>query len=191
MPLRLLSRFRAEEIKVPNCNLVLREPRRGDFAQWVSLRKDSSEFLTKWEPKWPSDDLTPLGFHRRLRSYTKQRQEGTGHTFFLFDRQSNELFGGLSLTKICHGISKSATLGYWMGVHHAGKGHMGLAVPSILSFAFNQLRLERVEAAALPTNDRSIHLLGKCGFQREGFAREYLEINGVREDHVLFACLKS
>ena len=61
--------------------------------------------------------------------------------------------------------------------------------PTILSFAFDDLKLRRVEAAALPGNARSIHLLEKCGFKREGYAREYLEINGVREDHILFGCL--
>ena len=76
-----------------------------------------------------------------------------------------------------------------MGVHFAGRGHMSKAVPAILSHAFADLKLNRVEAASLPTNSRSMHLLEKCGFQREGYAREYLEINGKREDHVLFACL--
>lgn len=189
MPLRLLSRFRSREIQVPDSNLLLRAPLRSDFDQWVKLRSDSKDFLTKWEPRWPDDDLTALGFQRRLRSYSQQRQTGIGHTFFLFDSVHATLLGGVSLTRITHGISRSATLGYWMGVHHAGKGHMKRAVPAIIRYAFDDLKLKRVEAACLPENARSIALLEKCDFQREGYAREYLEINGTREDHVLFACL--
>ncbi len=82
-------------------------------------------------------------------------------------------------------------LGYWMGVHHAGKGHMLKAVPAVLDFAFHDLKLKRVEAARLPRNITSINLLKKSGFGEEGYAREYLEINNVREDHILFAILGS
>ena len=77
-----------------------------------------------------------------------------------------------------------------MGVHHAGKGYMSRGSARLLDHAFDDLKLNRVEAAALPTNKRSIHLLKKLGFEKEGFARQYLEINGVAEDHFLFACLK-
>ncbi|MGI9352628.1 MAG: GNAT family N-acetyltransferase [Rhizobiaceae bacterium] len=189
MRLRLLSRFRPREIQVPQSNLLLKHPQRSDFGKWVKLRSDSSAFLKIWEPRWPRDDLTLMGYQRRLRTYAQQRQSGTGYTYFLFNGKSNELLGGLSLTKVTHGVSRSATLGYWMGVHFAGRGHMGNAVPAILSHAFIDLKLNRVEAASLPTNSRSMHLLEKCGFQREGYAREYLEINGKLEDHVLFACL--
>ena len=191
MRLRLLPRFRSDEIKVPDSNLYLRAPKRSDYAQWVNLRLDSAEFLTKWEPKWPHDDLTQLGYQRRLKSYAKHRNGATGHTFFLFSKQGHVLLGGVSLTRIVHGVSRSAMLGYWMGVHHAGNGHMSSALPAVLNFAYHELKLKRVEAAALPTNDRSIRLLEKTGFQREGYAREYLEINGKREDHVLFAHLCS
>jgi [ribosomal protein S5]-alanine N-acetyltransferase len=52
------------------------------------------------------------------------------------------------------------------------------------------LRLHRVEAACIPGNNASIRLLEKTGFQREGFARQYLCINGVWQDHLLFARLR-
>ncbi|MEM9329862.1 MAG: GNAT family protein [Pseudomonadota bacterium] len=189
MPLKLLSRFRSREIQVPNSTLHLRAPLRSDYEKWANLRLDSSDFLRKWEPKWPEDDLTVLGYQRRLRSYSQQRHNGTGYTFFLLDDQTNALLGGVSLTRITHGVSRSATLGYWMGVHHAGKGYMTKAVPAVLSHAFKDLKLKRVEAACLPNNARSIRLLEKSGFQREGYARQFLEINGKREDHLLFGCL--
>jgi ribosomal-protein-alanine N-acetyltransferase len=77
-----------------------------------------------------------------------------------------------------------------MGVNHANCGTMQRAVPALLAFGFNDLKLHRIEAASLPRNERSIHLLEKCGFQREGYAREFMEINGTREDHVLYGILK-
>nr|WP_323748855.1 GNAT family protein [Chelatococcus asaccharovorans] len=63
-------------------------------------------------------------------------------------------------------------------------------VRAALRFAFIDLGLQRVEAACLPNNMASIGLLEKAGFQREGYARRYLCIAGVWQDHLLFACLK-
>ncbi|MEO1143845.1 MAG: hypothetical protein AAFW66_16145, partial [Pseudomonadota bacterium] len=74
MQLRLLSRLLNPQIPVPTTNLVLRAPAIGDFEQWQKLRNESKLFLTPWEPRWPSDDLTKVGFQRRLRAYAKQRQ---------------------------------------------------------------------------------------------------------------------
>jgi [ribosomal protein S5]-alanine N-acetyltransferase len=63
------------------------------------------------------------------------------------------------------------------------------AVRALIPFAFDSLRLHRLEAACIPTNEASIGLLQKSGFQREGYAREYLCINGIWQDHLLFARL--
>ena len=60
----------------------------------------------------------------------------------------------------------------------------------MLDFAFDKLGLHRVEAACLPHNAPSRGLLAKSGFREEGFAREYLRINGRWQDHVLFAILR-
>ena len=48
----------------------------------------------------------------------------------------------------------------------------------------------RLEAACIPTNAASIALLEKTGFQREGYARAYLCINGLWQDHLLYARLR-
>ena len=191
MHLKLLSRFRWKNISVPHSNLRLRQPADSDYEQWSALRRDSQAFLQPWEPSWPKDDLSKIGYQRRMKAYNQQRQTGWGRTYFLFDDITDELLGGISLTRISYRVAQSATLGYWMGAHHAGKGNMRKTVPAILTHAFRDLGLNRVEAACLPRNARSIHLLTASGFQKEGFAREYLEINGVAEDHILFGKLKT
>jgi len=189
--MRLISRILRQTIDIPNTNLFMEPPNSGHYERWVKVRSESQKFLRPWEPSWAEDDLTLIGYKRRLAAYQKHKQSGWGRTFFLFDQHNHNLLGGASLTRIRYGNSQSATLGYWMGVHEAGKGYMQRAVPSLLSYAFNTLGLERVEAATLPRNERSKHLLRKCGFAEEGYVREYLEINGKREDHLLFAILKS
>jgi ribosomal-protein-alanine N-acetyltransferase len=66
---------------------------------------------------------------------------------------------------------------------------MTRAVRAVIPFCFDALRLHRVEAACIPTNAASIRLLEKTGFRREGYAREYLCIDGVWQDHLLYARL--
>jgi ribosomal-protein-alanine N-acetyltransferase len=77
-----------------------------------------------------------------------------------------------------------------MGAPFARQGHMTAAVAALLPFAFATLRLHRVEAACIPANTASIRLLEKTGFRREGFARQYLCIDGIWQDHLLFARLR-
>jgi [ribosomal protein S5]-alanine N-acetyltransferase len=98
--------------------------------------------------------------------------------------------GGLTLANIRRGVAQAASLGYWMGLPFIRHGYMTAAVSAVIPFAFTTLRLHRLEAACIPTNAASIRLLEKTGFVREGYAREYLCINGIWQDHLLFARLQ-
>ena len=82
-------------------------------------------------------------------------------------------------------------IGYWMGERYAGQGHMFAALQAGYSLYLRGLELHRIEAACIPDNARSIRLLEKAGFQREGYLREYLKINGQWRDHVMFSLLAS
>lgn len=59
----------------------------------------------------------------------------------------------------------------------------------MLAHAFGPLKLHRVEAACVPTNQPSRRVLEKAGFRQEGLARAYLKINGRWADHLLFGVL--
>jgi ribosomal-protein-alanine N-acetyltransferase len=169
--------------------VLLRMPEMADFAQWSALRETSRDFLTPWEPTWPADDLSRSAFRRRLRRYADDMRSDQAYPFFLFDRHQNHLLGGLTLTNVRRGVAQAASLGYWIGLPYARRGFMTAGVRALLPFAFEALRLHRVEAACIPTNDASIRLLEKTGFRREGHAREYLCINGIWQDHLLYARL--
>ena len=61
------------------------------------------------------------------------------------------------------------------------------AVRTLVAHAFGSMRLHRIEAACIPGNARSIRVLEKAGFEREGLLRSYLRIDGVWQDHYLYA----
>jgi ribosomal-protein-alanine N-acetyltransferase len=170
--------------------VVLRLPQMSDYAEWAALREASRDFLTPWEPTWPPDDLTRSSFRRRIKRYAEDQRSDLAYPLFVFRKADNVLVGGLTLANIRRGCAQTGNLGYWIGASHARRGYMTAAVSCFVPFAFQTLRLHRIEAACIPSNTASIRLLEKTGFRREGFAREYLCIDGVWQDHLLFARLK-
>ena len=170
--------------------VVLRTPQMTDYPEWAELREASRDFLTPWEPTWPADDLTRSAFRRRLRRYSEDIRTDQGYAFLVFRKSDGVLVGGLTLANIRRGVAQAGSLGYWMGLPFIRQGYMTAAVRAVIPFAFGTLRLHRLEAACIPTNAGSIRLLEKNGFVREGYAREYLCINGIWQDHLLFARLK-
>jgi ribosomal-protein-alanine N-acetyltransferase len=170
--------------------VVLRAPQMADYPEWAALREASRDFLKPWEPTWPADDLTRASFRRRIKRYFEDQRSDLAYPFFIFRKNDNVLLGGLTIANVRRGCAQAGSLGYWMGVAHAGRGHMTAAVRAVLPFAFLTLRLHRVEAACIPSNTASVRLLEKTGFRREGFARQYLCIDGIWQDHLLFARLQ-
>jgi ribosomal-protein-alanine N-acetyltransferase len=168
----------------------LRPPQMSDYGEWAQLRGSSETFLRPWEPEWAPDELSRSAFRRRLRFYQRDMRDGSGYAFFLFRMGDSKLLGGITLSNARRGVSQSISIGYWVGEPYAKQGLMTSAVSTIVPFVFSTLGFHRLEAACLPTNVPSRRLLENCGFRYEGLARQYLRINGVWQDHLLYAILE-
>ena len=170
--------------------VLLRTPVSSDYAEWAAVREKSRDFLTPWEPTWPADDLSRSAFRRRLKRYAEDQRGDLAYAFLIFRSDDGALVGGLTLANIRRGVAQAGSIGYWVGQPFARNGYMTAAVRALIPFCFGTLRLHRLEAACIPDNAASIGLLEKTGFKREGYARGYLCINGVWQDHLLYARLK-
>ena len=175
---------------VAGVGVVLRTPQMTDYNEWAALREKSRAFLVPWEPTWPEDDLSRSAFRRRIKRYVEDLRSDQGYAFLIVRNTDNALVGGLTIANIRRGVAQAGSLGYWMGEPFARQGYMTAAVRAVVRFAFATLRLHRLEAACIPTNAGSIRLLENTGFLREGYAREYLCIDGAWQDHLLYARLK-
>lgn len=176
---------------ITGAGVTLRPPHTGDFTEWAILRETSRSFLVPWEPTWPSDDLTRGAFRRRLKRYAEDQRSDLAYAFLIFRSDDNAMVGGLTIANIRRGVAQAGSVGYWIGAPFARKGYMTAAVRALIPYSFTALRLHRLEAACIPDNAASIRLLEKTGFTREGYARSYLCINGVWQDHLLYARLKN
>lgn len=167
--------------------LWMRPPMMGDYANWAELRALSREHLTPWEPLWQRDELARSAFRRRVRHYQREAREDLGYSFLILRESDDVLVGGLTLSNVRRGVTQAAVLGYWIGLPFVRRGYMTEAVAAAVGFAFDELRLHRLEAATMPNNLASIRVLERNGFRREGLAQRLLKINGAWEDHVLHA----
>jgi ribosomal-protein-alanine N-acetyltransferase len=167
----------------------LRAPEQGDFSEWVALRQKSRDFLERWEPTWTAEEFSRVGFRYRIRVYNARALEDQAYAYFIFDSETQTLVGGLTLSHLRRGVSQSAALGYWIGEPYARQGYMSDAIRTVIREARPRLGLHRLEAACIPRNEASRRLLIKCGFEPEGYARQYVKIAGEWEDHLLFGLI--
>ena len=123
----------------------------------------------------------------RLASFVVAQDEGRAAYFIAVE--NSEILAHCSLTNIIYGPLKGCHIGYGVAEVYEGKGLMMKVCKQAVDHAFNKLKLNRLMAAYMPHNSRSETLLNKLGFNQEGLAKKYLQINGAWEDHVLTSLL--
>lgn len=85
-----------------------------------------------------------------------------------------------------------AEIGYGMNSDEfKGKGFMSEALKPILEYGFKEMNLHRIEALVAPYNKPSLKLIQKFNFRQEGHLKKHYFVNGVPEDSLFFALLRS
>jgi ribosomal-protein-alanine N-acetyltransferase len=143
--------------------------------------------LAPWEP------LRPAGFytltHHELegeRAVVAAAQERDVR-FVAFVGAGDEVVGLINLWNIRRGVVQAAIIGYSIDEAHEGRGYATEAANAVVAYAFDTLKLHRLETSYQPTNERSARVLRKLGFAVEGYARDYLYLNGAWRDAILVA----
>jgi ribosomal-protein-alanine N-acetyltransferase len=167
----------------------LRALRAGDFQEWRDVRQRSADWLLKWEPKLPAGQPDPTrsasAFAARCSARQREWQLGSGYGFGIF--VDGRFAGEINLSGLQRGPFQNAYVGYWIGEEFAGNSYVPEALVVLARFAFEDLRLHRIQVAIIPRNSASRRVVEKLGLREEGLAERYLEINGVWEDHVRYA----
>lgn len=125
---------------------------------------------------------TPLTSHS-FRSYYRRTQRDDHEGVLCCLEETGQIVGVFNLNGIIRGSFQSSTIGYYASVNHTGHGYMTEGLNLVLSYAFKNLGLHRVEANIQPNNDPSRKLVQRCGFVLEGFSPRFLFIDGRWRDH--------
>jgi [ribosomal protein S5]-alanine N-acetyltransferase len=115
--------------------------------------------------------------------------DGRSASFLVVDAADGGLAGVVNVSEIVRGSFQSAYLGYYAFVPKAGRGFMRAGLAGVISYAFNELKLHRLEANIQPRNAPSIALVRRLGFRLEGRSPRYLKIAGRWRDHERWAVL--
>jgi [ribosomal protein S5]-alanine N-acetyltransferase len=83
-----------------------------------------------------------------------------------------------------------AEIGYDLSPVYWGQAYMTEALIAVISYGFERMKLNRIEALVYVENTRSIHLLHKLGFEKEGTLRDYFFLNEKFYDHHFFSLLR-
>jgi ribosomal-protein-alanine N-acetyltransferase len=169
--------------------VLLRPLTVADFPQWREVRRRNVDWLTKWEPVrivgQPDVVEDRDAFAVRCSARQRERQLGTGYGFGIF--VEGDFAGEINLSSVQRGPFQSSYVGYWVDEKCAGNGYVPEALVVLARYAFEELRLHRVQIAIIPRNSASRRVVEKLDIRNEGIALRYLEINGVWEDHVRYA----
>jgi RimJ/RimL family protein N-acetyltransferase len=101
-----------------------------------------------------------------------------------------ELVGTCTLSSIDR-CNRRAELGFALASAHQRRGYVAAALPALLRHAFDAMDLHRLHADTDPRNTRSIRVLERLGFRREGLLREHYLVTGEAQDALVFGLLRS
>jgi ribosomal-protein-alanine N-acetyltransferase len=181
-----------KQLILPTARLVLRTLDPSFAARVLDYHQRNRAFFRPWNPAADDSYYTLAAHEERLRNDALLFEQGRGVRFWLFaadDPAFETVIGDIGLANVVRGAFQSCHLGYKMDETCGSRGLMTEALQAAIAFAFDELKLHRVEANVMPRNGRSIRVVEKLGFHCEGLARTYLQINGVWEDHLHFALI--
>lgn len=159
-------------------SILIREPQLSDEQQFLDTMQRSQTLHSPWvvAPRIPEE----------FQSYI-QRSLQPNNKNLLALNDSEDIIGVFNLSEIVRGAFQNAYLGFYASIDFQRRGMMSAAMKLVLEYAFVELKLHRIEANIQPGNLKSINLVKKNAFRKEGYSPRYLKINNVWCDHLRFA----
>lgn len=170
-------------------NIHLRTFKTSDAQAMLKLQKENRDFFEQFAMTRSRYFYTIEGQLERIKKANKNMKQDEDYYFGIFENGENTLVGTINLFHILRGSSQSAVIGYFLDKKYNGKGFTTEATRLIVNYAFDELKLHRIEAGVQPHNIGSIRVLEKAGFHQEGIAQKNTKINGKWEDHQVLAII--
>jgi len=190
MGVNMLSEWRSiGYLKLPILEterLVLRLATNEDISTILNFYLENRDFLTPYEPTRSQDFYTFRFWRDQVEKALIEFNYDQSIKFCIFKKtEPTILIGKINFHQILRGVCQSCLLGYSLAEQEQSNGYMTEALESAIHFIFAEINFHRIAANYMPRNQRSANVLKRLGFTVEGYARDYLLINGNWEDHIL------
>jgi ribosomal-protein-alanine N-acetyltransferase len=155
--------------------------------QVIRYYDENRAHLDPWSPRTPSDFYTEAYWRERLQQARADFEQDKSMQLVIFERGrvTGRVVGVCNFSAFIRTAFQACYVGYGIDYRDEGRGLMHEALAAAIRYAFDELRLHRIMANYIPTNERSGRLLRRLGFTVEGYARDYLLIDGRWRDHLL------
>lgn len=171
--------------------IFIRQLELSDAEDLLKLEVENRDFFQLYSPLKDEKFYTIDGQVERIEKNVLLTKQDSVYSFGIFLTDSKQLIGNVTLSEVARGNYQSCWIGYYLDRKHNGKGYMTKAVKLVVDYGFNELKLHRIEAGVMPHNIRSIKVLEKAGFHKEGIAIENVKINGRWENHQTLAIVNN
>jgi ribosomal-protein-alanine N-acetyltransferase len=170
--------------RIDDARVTLQELQRSDAAAMAVMNTRNRADIERVSPPQAAKSYSLAGQAERIEEILKQVQQGTRAYWTI--RVDGVVAGDISLHAIHRGPVQTAGVGYMVDAEFRGRGVATAALRLVVHRAFEELRLHRLEAGAMPSNRGSQRVLEKAGFTRVGLLRRHLLIADTWQDHVLY-----
>ncbi|EKT57492.1 ribosomal protein S5-alanine N-acetyltransferase [Providencia sneebia] len=180
-------RINEPKVRLVTERMIVRLAYERDSYRLADYYSENKEFLKPWEPLRDSSHFNPSSWHHRLQVMTELHRQGSAFHFLLLDSEEKSVIGVANYSNVLRGAFHACYLGYSIGEKWQGQGLMYEALVQSNRYMQKSQGIHRIMANYMPHNLRSGNLLSRLGFEREGYAKQYLQIDGEWRDHVLTA----
>ncbi len=177
----------APKVRLTTDRLVVRLVHERDAWRLADYYAENRDFLKPWEPVRDESHCYPSGWQARLSMINELHKQVNAFYFAFLDPDETEIRAVANFSNIVRGAFHACYLGYSLGAKWQGQGLMHEGLQSAIRYMQRQQRMHRIMANYMPHNQRSGNLLARLGFEKEGYARKYLLIDGEWQDHILTA----
>jgi len=168
-------------------DVKLRPYRHSDIPLIYEAVSESKEDGLPWIP-WMTSNYTEEDAEAFVQYAQQSWNNGDEYNFAITDSNMGTFLGGCGINQL-NRVHHFGNLGYWVRSSKTGRGVATMAARLTAWFAFEELKLSRVEFIIQPENKGSIRVAEKVGAQKEGLLRNRVDIRGSIKDALVFSLI--
>jgi [ribosomal protein S5]-alanine N-acetyltransferase len=173
--------------------LLLRQVRLTDAREIAELHTDAyDKHLRPWSPQsLPHENMAEAiaDFERFTLLALERWEDDLDYRFAIVLKASGKIIGLIGITNLIRGVSQAGFIGYWIGTYHLNKGYATEATVLAMQFAFEMLKLHRINLWIAEDNAPSLRIAEKLGLRYEGTVIKALFLGGQWKDVRSFGIL--